>query len=199
MAGQPIAADRAARFLEKTASEAETLLELSQRVTEGETLVEVCAAWDVPHARVASWLESDAARWSVYERALRLRSDALVAETLAVARGAQPTIIEHTRKDGTVVEVPVFADHQRDKLIVDTQFRVAAKYDRARFGGEVEAAPRTVKPVSEVTMLEGARRIAFALARGAQVAERAKREPRLLEGKATVEPIQTGEPDDDYV
>jgi hypothetical protein len=123
-----------------------------------------------------------------------------VAETLAVARGAKPTIIEHTRKDGTVIEVPVFADHQRDKLIVDTQFRVAAKYDRARFGAEAETGARPPKPVSEVTMLEGARRIAFALARGAQVAERAKREPRLLEGKATVEDeVKAAKADDDYV
>jgi len=180
-----------------------TLEELAQRVTDGETLAGVCTAWNIPYARIANWLESDLTRWQVYERALKLRADALYAATLAIADGAQPTIMEHTRKDGTVVEIPVLPDHQRDRLRTDVYHKVAAKWDRLRFGGETGVAPRPAKPVDEVTMIEAARRVAFALARGAHVAERARREPRLLEGKAEVEaeeaPATPGLTDDDVI
>src|SRR5258707_6794898 len=150
MPGQPVMADRAARFAERVEAEAATVDELCQRVTGDEPLVDVCREWDVPYARMASWLEADAGRWEAYLRALSLRADALVAETLAISDGEPPTIVEHTRKDGTVTAVPVLPDHQRDRLRFDARLKVAARWDRVRFGAESEAPARPVKPMAEV-------------------------------------------------
>ncbi len=183
---QPIQNDRIARFAEKIGAEAETVDELCQRVTGGETLVEVCKEWDLPYSRIASWLEADADRWAAYERALKLRSDAWVAETVSISDGARAELIEHTRKDGTTIVVPVLPDHQRDRLRVDARFRAAAKYDRARFGGEGEAPARPVKPIAEIALLEVARRQAWVFEKAKRILQGREqpREPRLLEGKA---------------
>ena len=54
-----LTSDRIARYAERIAQERETLEELAVRVAEGESLVEVCRAWDVPYGRIAAWVAAD--------------------------------------------------------------------------------------------------------------------------------------------
>lgn len=193
--GTPIQTDRAARLAELLARP-DTLDELQQRVTDGETLVSICKAWDVPYGRVAAWLEAEPERMEAYKAALRIRADALVAEAVQVARTTQEGVSTKTGPDGTVETREDMLGHR--KLEIDTFFKAAAKWDRARYGDSthLEVSARPVKP-SEVTLLEGARRIAFAMARGAHLAEQKKREPRLLEGVSSVIPAAAAVEDGD--
>jgi hypothetical protein len=107
-----IIADRQARFLELTAAERglATLSEILQRVSENETLAEVCAAWDVPFGRVRAWIAAAPA----YFGALRLRADSLAGETVKIADG-----------DGFP---------QNKRIRIDTRFRLAGFYDKQFYG-----------------------------------------------------------------
>jgi hypothetical protein len=130
-----IAADRIGRFAERTCAqnEAATMDELLQRVSEEETLAQVCAAWDIPHGRVRAWLSSNPDREAAYEAALRIKADGFVAETIRIA------------DDGAL-------DASDKKVRIDTRFRAASVYDRARFGDGVSgAAIREIKIVIETT------------------------------------------------
>jgi hypothetical protein len=111
-----IIADRQARFLDLTAAERglATLSEILQRVSESETLAEVCAAWDVPFGRVRAWIASDPERETAYFGALRLRADSLAGETVAIADG-----------DGFP---------QNKRIRIDTRFRLAGFYDKQFYG-----------------------------------------------------------------
>jgi hypothetical protein len=181
----PIAADRAARLADLL-TRVDFLEELQQRITDGETLVEACKAWAVPYGKVASWIgaEDHPERAEAYRVALRIRADALISEAVKIARTPQEGVSTKTGPDGTVETREDMLGHRR--LGIDTFFKAAAKWDPARFGDSqrVELTARVIKP-NEVTILEGARRIAFAMARGANLAEQKRREPRLLEAVAS--------------
>lgn len=97
--------------------EAATLEEMFQRMTcrvpgvegkEGrpEGLPAICASWDVPYNRMLTWLMADAARYSVYKRALEVAAHGLVAEVVEIADNESPYV-------------------QRDKLRVSTRFKMA--------------------------------------------------------------------------
>src|SRR5258706_11076974 len=129
---QPIRADRIARFTELIEREDITLEEMFQRMTarvdgvEGpqgrpETLPEICAAWDVPFGRVLNWLMDDAKRYARYERALEVAAHGLIAETVDIADNDSPAT-------------------QRDRLRVETRFRVARHHAPEKYGerGQVE-------------------------------------------------------------
>jgi hypothetical protein len=115
-----IAQDRLARYVARIESERETLEELAVRVAEGESLADVCRAWDVPHGRFAGWIAADPARRDIYDGALRLRADAEAAEAVRIAdkEGAENTAHASLR-----VRVRQWA---------------ASKWDRARYGESVQ-------------------------------------------------------------
>jgi Bacteriophage Sf6, terminase small subunit-like len=184
--------DRIARFLELIDCEQKTLEELCQRITDGQTLAAACIDWGVPYGRFAAWLDEDRGRTEVYERAKRIRADELVAKTLVVSAGEPPRIEEFAFKDGRTVPVVINPETARDKLRVDTLFRVAAKWDRERFGdGEGRAAP---VPNRQVPLLEAARRLAFVIRAGAEAADKVRRAPVLIEQQRVEEPPETAAP-----
>lgn len=196
MTGNPITTDRRATFNQITSPEHEaaTMEELKQRVTDGESLREVSSALNVPHGLFASWIESEPTRMDAYKAALRVRADGLLHAALAVAANTQAGQTIKEGPDGVVTTTEDMLGHR--KLNVDTNLKVAARWDPARFGDSqrVELTARVIKP-NEVTLLEGARRIAFAMARGAHIAEQKRREPRLLEGTASTVPVAAEEED----
>jgi hypothetical protein len=182
----PIAADRAARLADLL-TRPDFLEELQQRITDGETLVEACKAWNVPYGRVASWIgaEDHPERAEAYRVALRIRADALIAEAVKIAGETQAGETVKKGPDGTVTTTEDMLGHR--KLRIETHFKAAAKWDPARFGDSqrVELTAKVLKP-NEVTIIEGARRMAFHMARGAQLLEqKRRREPRLLEATAS--------------
>lgn len=196
MAGNPITTDRRATFNQVTSPENEvaTMEELKQRVTDGESLREVSSALNVPHGLFASWIESEPARMDAYKAALRVRADALLHDAVSISANTQEGQTVKEGPDGVVTTTEDMLGHR--KLRVDTNLKVAARWDPARFGDSqrVELTARVIKP-NEVTLLEGARRIAFAMARGAHIAEQKRREPRLLEGTASTVPVAAEEED----
>ena len=122
-------ADRAARYIALIEREGETLEEISQRMADGEGLPAICRAWDVPYGRVLGWLMADAKRYAVYQRALEVAAHALVSETVAISDG-EPE-----------------GDTQRDRLRVDTRFRVA-KHHAPKVYGESDVAGKVLPQVT---------------------------------------------------
>lgn len=93
------------------------------QVASGASLKAVCGEYGVDYGLTWTWLSEDEERLERYYRAQRGVADALVSETTEIANGALPDAIEGGKPD-------VF----RDKLRTETNFKKAAKYDRARFG-----------------------------------------------------------------
>jgi hypothetical protein len=87
-----------------------------QRVIDGESLKNIAQAWQLPPTRFVKWISDDEKRLAEYEGALKVRADELIHEALETAETGD--------------------DIQRDKLIVETKFRVASMWDKQRYGGE---------------------------------------------------------------
>lgn len=121
--------DRIARYLEKIHPDMApvTLEELFQRMADGETLYEVCQAWDVPTGRVLTWLMADEKRHAMYLRALEVAAHGLVAQTVEIA-DEQPGM---TASGGTDAGAVAHA-----KLRIETRFRVAAAHAKQMYGGK---------------------------------------------------------------
>ena len=142
----PVRADRVARYLELIEREAETLEEMGQRVAEGEGLMAICAAWDVPYARVMGWLMADAKRYEVYRRALEVAAHAEVAEALVIADTPQMGEIRKIKSDGTEeITQEDMLGHR--KLRVETRFR-RAKHHAPKVYGESDVAGKVLPQVT---------------------------------------------------
>lgn len=87
-----------------------------QRVIDGESLKQIATAWKLPVTLFVKWISDDDERLTQYEGALRVRADELVHEAIDIAQNGD--------------------DIQRDKLVVETKFRVASMWDKQRYGGE---------------------------------------------------------------
>lgn len=121
--------DRIARYLEKIHPDVApaTLEELFQRMADGETLYEVCRAWDVPTGRVLTWLMADEKRHAMYLRALEVAAHGLVAEAVGIADEPPGTTAQGSTDAGAVAHA---------KLRIETRFKVAAAHAKQMYGGK---------------------------------------------------------------
>jgi hypothetical protein len=94
-----------------------------QRVLDGESLKAIARSWKLPVTRFVKWISDDEKRLAEYEGALRIRADELVYEAVERAEGI-------VGPDGELSEVA------RDKLVIDTNLKVAAMWDKQKYGGE---------------------------------------------------------------
>ena len=94
-----------------------------QRVLDGESLKAIARSWKLPVTRFIKWISDDEKRLAEYEGALRIRADELVYEAVERAEGI-------VGPDGELSEVA------RDKLVIDTNLKVAAFWDKTRYGNE---------------------------------------------------------------
>ena len=94
-----------------------------QRVLDGESLKAIARSWKLPVTRFIKWISDDEKRLAEYEGALRIRADELVYEAVERAEGT-------IGPDGELSEVA------RDKLVIDTNLKVAAMWDKQKYGGE---------------------------------------------------------------
>jgi len=94
-----------------------------QRVLDGESLKAIARSWKLPVTRFIKWISEDEKRLAEYEGALRIRADELVYEAVERAEGVV----------GPDVELSEVA---RDKLVIDTNLKVAAMWDKQKYGGE---------------------------------------------------------------
>ena len=140
-----IRSDRIARYLELIEKPDEALDVIVQRMTGGELgyegLPAICRALDVPYGKVIGWLMADAERYAVYNRALEVQAKALVSEAVEIADEGSRVVTDMTGKpllgdDGKPVVVE--GDVARDKLRVDTRFRLAKYHDSRVYGDKVD-------------------------------------------------------------
>lgn len=100
-----------------------------QRLTDGETLQQIAKAWGLPRGRFVEWFTTE--HEALYDAALRARADELAHEALGVADEQK----EAVRRDGSTFD----PDVARDKLRVETRLRLAAHWDRTRYGAAKDA------------------------------------------------------------
>ena len=94
-----------------------------QRVLDGESLKAIARSWKLPVTRFIKWISDDEKRLAEYEGALRIRADELVYAAVE-------------RAEGTVDENGEVSEVARDKLVIDTNLKVAAFWDKTRYGNE---------------------------------------------------------------
>lgn len=97
---------------------------IAQRVAEGETLPDICTAWNVPYGQLARWLRADEARWTAYEEALAIWADAEAQRCISIADEADTGL------------GPVGVAHA--KLQIETRLRLAEKWNRRQYGTKLE-------------------------------------------------------------
>lgn len=116
---QPVAQDRIARYVALIEREQETMTELAERVASQWTLEQVCAAWDVPFARMAAWIAADARRREMYEGAQAIAADGYANDTVLIADSGG-------------------GDTQHTKVRIAARQWIAARWDRGRYGDALQ-------------------------------------------------------------
>lgn len=112
--------------------EEELVFVICAQVASGCTLTQWCEHYVVQRGLVWAFLTETPERYERYCRALEGIADAYVAETIEIADDASRDTIEGPR-GGEVLDTEWMA---RSKLRVDTRFKLAAKYDKKRFGDD---------------------------------------------------------------
>ena len=102
--------------LETVMKDSMTMEIVAQRVADGESLRDIAKIWKLPVTRFTKWVAEDDKRLAAYEGALKVRADDLVNDALDQAKHGD--------------------DLGRDKLVVETNFRAAAMWDKQRYGNE---------------------------------------------------------------
>jgi len=127
--------ERFGELVEEKGGEEGFMRFLCAQVSSGVSGRVVCEHYGVEYGLLGSWLSEDAVRLERYYRAQSWAAEGLVEGALDEAWG-----------DGL--------DVVRSKLRVDTNMRVAGKWNRARFGDKVEVEARSA-PVINFVMGEG--------------------------------------------
>lgn len=97
--------------------------EICARLEAGETLTSICSDGHMPAVRtVHDWRDRDPAFSACFTRAREIGFDVIAARTRETARGMG---------DST-------ADVQRDKLIIETDLKLLARWDPKRYGDRTE-------------------------------------------------------------
>jgi len=106
-----------AQRFELVVADPQTMDIVCQRVIDGESLKQIAKAWAVPPLRFTAWVGDDRGRLLAYDGALKIRADELVHEAYQVAHDC-----------GGQKDVPAA------KLQVDTNLKIASKWDKERYG-----------------------------------------------------------------
>jgi hypothetical protein len=128
--------------LDHIKSNPQTMLEVTQRVADGETLKEISKAWEIPFGLFQLWIMTDRERSDMYDGALRARADEEVHNAIKISDD------EYCRElDGSIMKdkagLPVFKETSRSRLQAKTRLSAAVLWDRKRFGTQAgrEAPP----------------------------------------------------------
>ena len=109
--------------LEIVKNDSMTMEIVIQRVIDGESLKKIANTWKLPVTRFVKWISDDEKRLAEYEGALRIRADELVYAAVE-------------RAEGVIGEDGEMSDVARDKLVIDTNLKAAAMWDKTRYGNE---------------------------------------------------------------
>ncbi len=155
-------------LVEEAGGEERLLTLIYARVNDGQTVVEFCEEFEVSSGLVGRMLQSTPERYAGYLKALEWVADGLVAESVKIAATPQMGVIRKIKADGSeeVTEEDMLGHR---KLRVDTHLKVAARFDRARFGLDPGAGVTVNVPVVQPgDTTELARRVAFLLRKGVE-------------------------------
>ena len=90
---------------------------ITQRLSDGESLKEICRSRGWPKSFVWKWINNDPELKNAYDGALQAWADQMAQEAIQISDDADPeTGVPHA------------------KLRVDTRLKIAAKWDRQRYG-----------------------------------------------------------------
>jgi len=154
---------------------------LFARLTTEETKrpFEVCAEMGLSWGAVLAWCNEDEERVKRLWTALGVRAHLLAEGTLEIADATENSV-------------------GRDRLRVDTRFRLAEAYAPRVYGKrrdlEAEKPSDPLLQERETMLLEIARNLAVTLQMGADAATRREREPALLEMEPVESDAGTGQP-----
>lgn len=102
----------------------EIITEIAQRLAEGEPLAEICRSQGMPNPSTV-W------RWA--------QNDAVIAQVIAGAReDGEERITADIRKVARGIKGYTTGDVQRDKLVVDTDLKLLAKWNPKKYGERSE-------------------------------------------------------------
>lgn len=87
-----------------------------QRVAEGEPLAAVASAWGIPAGQLVAWLLADEDRAVRFYRASEIAAHVAIGDVIAIADTG--------------------IDLGRDKLRIETRFKVAAAHAKERYGAQ---------------------------------------------------------------
>lgn len=103
--------------------------EMCARLSTGEPLAVICRDLGIPRRTVNQWRADDPEIAAQFDEARDEGYDAIARRTRATARG------KGAAQDGDST-----GDVQRDKLIIDTDLKLLAKWDPRRYGDKVQLA-----------------------------------------------------------
>lgn len=101
--------------------------EIFRLLTERKTLKEIAVEWRVAKGRFTEWFTMEHA--GLYDAALKVVAAEIALEALEIADAQR----EAVKESGGTYDPEV----ARDKLRVDTRLKLAAKFDRSRYGDAV--------------------------------------------------------------
>lgn len=104
--------------------------QIFQRLCERETLAKIAREWGLPKGRFVEWFTTE--HQALYDAALKVVAADLAHEALEVA-DEQAEVV---KENGQTYD----PDVPRDKLRVETRLRLAANFDRARYGASKDGA-----------------------------------------------------------
>ncbi|MGH8743625.1 MAG: hypothetical protein ACREUY_05025 [Burkholderiales bacterium] len=108
--------------LEDVKRDADAPDDVFSRLCEGMSLFQIARAWGLPKHGFADWFLTE--HGDLVDRAQRALASERMHEVVAIADDASGDVV-------------------RDKLRVETRFRVAAKFDRRRYGDEGDVVALT--------------------------------------------------------
>lgn len=115
-----------ARWADIEATEG-TLTLLCQRIAEGEPLAAVAKVWGVSAGQMVAWLLADEARAQSYYRASEIAAHVAMGEVVGIADSGE--------------------DVARDKLRIETRFKLAAAHAKGRYGTQEGSGGQKVQLV----------------------------------------------------
>lgn len=112
------------------------LQEITERLSQGEPLAQICRDEGMPAARtVREWQQNDEQVSAAIARAREEGFDAIAAECLDIADDGRNDWMNRAADAGDEQALQFNGEHvQRSKLRVDTRLKLLAKWDPKRYG-----------------------------------------------------------------
>jgi hypothetical protein len=108
---------------------------ICDRLADGESLRSICASEGMPHkATVLRWIGRHAEFRDEYALAHEEQAEQLLADAVRIADDSSRDYVKKTGADGKVTWVVDYENIRRDRLRINTRFRIAALLAPKKYG-----------------------------------------------------------------